>query len=87
MKLSSKMLQNLPYFWNKKTPKFFFHFEQLLINPKLKHKPGHPLLKIQSFSNWEKKLFGSSYSKNMANFEAFCQTISSSINLLFLKSV
>ena len=26
MKLSSKMLQNLPYFWNKKTQIFFFRF-------------------------------------------------------------
>ena len=34
----------------------------------------------------KKKKFGFSYFKNMANFEAFCQTISSSINLLFLKS-
>ena len=33
-----------------------------------------------------KKLFEFSYSKNMANFEVFHQTILSSINLLFLKS-
>ena len=33
-----------------------------------------------------KKLFGVSYSKNMANFETFRWTNSSSINLLFLKS-
>ena len=31
--------------------------------------------------------FGFSYVKNMANFEGFCWVISSSINLLFLKSV
>ena len=36
--------------------------------------------------NIKKKLFVSSYSKNMANFEVFHNTISSSINLLFLKS-
>ena len=35
----------------------------------------------------QKKLRGFLYSKNMANFEAFRQVISSSINLLFLKSV
>ena len=34
----------------------------------------------------EKKLCGFSYSKNMANFEVFRQTISSNICLLFLKS-
>ena len=34
----------------------------------------------------KKKICGFSYSKNMANFEAFLQVISSSINLLFLKS-
>ena len=34
-----------------------------------------------------KKLHGFSYSKNMANFEAFHYVISSSINLLFLKSL
>ena len=33
-----------------------------------------------------KNLCGFPYSKNMANFEAFGQVISSSINLLFLKS-
>ena len=33
-----------------------------------------------------KKLRGFSYSKNMANFEAFCRVISSSINFLFLTS-
>ena len=36
--------------------------------------------------NNEKKLLGFSYSKNMANFEAFRWNISSSINLLFLKN-
>ena len=34
-----------------------------------------------------KSNFGFSYLWNMANFEAFCRVISSSINLLFLKSV
>ena len=33
-----------------------------------------------------KKLCRFSYSKNLENFEAFCWNISSSINLLFLKS-
>ena len=75
MKLSSKMLQNLSYFWNKKTHSIFvFHFEQLWIfnsvyvdidrastvkNPKL----------LEMKMN--KKIFEFSYLKNMANFEAF----------------
>ena len=33
-----------------------------------------------------KKLHGFSYTKNIANFEAFCLNISLSANLLFLKS-
>ena len=55
MKLSSKMLQNWLYFWNKKIQLVFFvfHFEQLWIFnsecPDLCwHRPRHPLLKIQS---------------------------------------
>ena len=31
-------------------------------------------------------IFGVQFSKNIANSEAFCKTISSSINVLFLKS-
>ena len=67
MKLSSEMLQILPYFWNKKSPIafFVFHFEQLWI--------------CNSGMPW-------SMSKNMANFEAIRETISTSINILFLKS-
>ena len=36
--------------------------------------------------NKTKTTHGFSYSKNMANFEALCWVISSSTNLLFLKS-
>ena len=34
---------------------------------------------------WKPKTLGFFYSKNPANFDAFCQVVSSSINLLFLK--
>ena len=74
MKLSSETLQNLPYFWSKKT--------------QIDIVEGHPLLKIQSCSKWKlgEKIFEFSYSKIMVNLEAFHKTILSSINLLFLKS-
>ena len=77
MKLSSEMIHNLPYFWNKKTQIgfFVFNFEQLWIF----NSGQSTVKKIQ-------KLFGFSHSKNMANFEAFCKAISLSISLLFLKS-
>ena len=42
--------------------------------------------KVAQNEKCKKKLRGFSYSKSMANFEAFCWNISSSINLLFLKS-
>ena len=42
-------------------------------------------IKVVRNEQW-KKLSRFSYSKNMTTFEAFCQVISSSINLLFLKS-
>ena len=78
MKLSSETLQNFPYFWNKKTQIVVFSSTQssasIVTIPKL--------LRMKN----EKNLFGFSYSKNMANFKAFHQTISSSKNLLFLKS-
>ena len=68
---------------------FVFHFVQnycanfsdtnqlrAFIRGKKFHKPDNEKITIHVFS----------YSKNIANFEAFCQVISSSINLLFLKS-
>ena len=80
MKLSSETLQKLPYFWNEKTQIGFFFISSNF---------GFVTVQIQSFSKWKTKknyLFGFPYSTNMANFEAFHWTISSSINLLFLKS-
>ena len=72
MKLSSKTLQNLPYFWNMNTQIVFFlifHLEQLWI------------------CNYYLQWMQWSMSTCMANVEAFHQTISSSINHLFLKCV
>ena len=78
MKWPSETLQNLPYFWNMKTHVVFFIFIlcYFIFFPNecpglCRHRPGHPLLQIQSCSKW-KILFGFFYSKNMANFEAFC---------------
>ena len=73
------MLQNLLYFWNKKIHVVFFvfHFVQLWVLPSecpglCQHRPGHSEGKTQSCTKWKtKKLHGFSYSKNMANFEAF----------------
>ena len=75
MKLTSKMLQNWPYFWNKKTQLVFFvfHFEQL--NPKW--------LEIKN----EKNSLGFLVPKLWQILKYFAETISSSINLLFLKCV
>ena len=52
MKLSSKMLQNLPYFWNNKTHTGFFHFSfratfDTLVYVECRHKPGHLLGKTK----------------------------------------
>ena len=58
MKLSSEMLQNLPYLGIRKPKYFLFNFHFDLRNPKL--------------LEMKKNIFGFSYSKNsMANFEAF----------------
>ena len=89
MILSSETLQNLPYCWNKKNPNSFFlffissNFGILTVDDALvyvrQNRPANSLLKIQSCPKWKiKKQFAFPYSKNM--------TISSSINLLFLKS-
>ena len=53
-----------------------------------RHRPGHLLgenAKYHEMKN-RKSNIGFSYIWNMANFEVFCQVISSLINLLFLKS-
>ena len=79
MKLSSETLQNLPYFWNMKTPIVFFilsNFGVLTvdvlnyvdIDQGVQSTVTNPkLLKPKN----KKKLFWISYSKNMANFETF----------------
>ena len=85
MKCSSETFQNLPYFWNKKTQTvffFIFHFEQLWIcNSRCPdlcwHRPGHPLLQIQSSSKWKMKttiwvflfqIYGKFWSVSLDNF-------------------
>ena len=95
MKCSSEMLQNLPYFWNTETRIVFFGFHFGLIYFFFQM---NALVYIDIDQNIHfgknkaaqnekrKKLHGFSYSKNRANFEAFHWNISSSINLLFLKS-
>ena len=49
-------------------------------------RPGHSLGENKVVARNENKLYGFSYSKSMAYFEAFPWNISSSINFLFLKS-
>ena len=91
MKLSSETLQNLPYLWNVNSQIIFFifHFEQLFICNN--GCPGLCFINCYKSkvaqNDKQKNLIGFTYSKIMANFEAFLYTISSSINLLFLKSV
>ena len=74
------MLQNLLYFYDKKTHVVFFvlHFEQLLYYPNecpglCQHRPGHSLVKKMKVARNEKrkKQRRFSYHKNIANFEAF----------------
>ena len=75
MKYSNQTLQNLPYFWDMKTPhSFFFNFS----------------FRATFFPNEKqtKSIWVFVFQKFFANFEAFCWNISSGINLLFLlKSV
>ena len=96
MKCLSEMLQNMPYFIHKKTQSCFFRFSFygiLFFSPnECRHRPGHSLgkkVRLHEMKNG-KSNYGFSYINiiyNMANFEAFCWVISSSIILLFLKSV
>ena len=76
----AKMLQNLLYFYNKKSCVVFFvfHFEQLSF-----------ISETDKVARNEKrkKLHGFSYCKNIANFEAFWRDKNLSKNLLFLGSV
>ena len=52
-----------------------------------RHRPGYSLGKNKVARNEErKKLWGFTYPKKMANFEAFCWNNSLSIHFLFLKS-
>ena len=75
IKCSSKMFQNLPHFWNTKPHVVLFIFHFVLLYFSANECPGL----------WnEKKLRGFSYSKIMANFEAFRWNISSIINPLFM---
>ena len=78
MKLSSKTLQKLPYFWNMKT-RVVFSFHATLFFPLMNTlafvdiDQGIHLGKNKVAQNENKnylQLHG--YSKNMANFEAFC---------------
>ena len=84
MKLSSKTLQNLLYFWNTKTYVVFCGFSfrastlffSLMYGCLCQHRrPGHSSgkKKLHEMKN-EKNYMGFpfSYSKNIANFEAFC---------------
>ena len=86
MKCSRKILQNLPHFWNMKTHIVFFVFHFVL----LYFFPNECLVSFirgkTSSMKWKKKCVFS-YSKNMANYEAFCWNISSGINLPFMNSV
>ena len=73
MKCSSETLQNLPYFWNMKTHVDFFIF--------------YFVSWYMIFSLINAMVYvGFSYSKYMANFEAFRQVILSCINPLFMES-
>ena len=79
-------------------PRYFFVFHFMLIHyffpnecpgPSLsRHRLGHSIGKKIKYHKMKskQKLLGFLYSKNMANFEAFCLIISSCINLSFLKS-
>ena len=84
MKLSSEMLQNLPYFWNTKTHVFFFLFSFhatllfSLMNALVYVNMGKN--KLARIENRKNNLHGFSYFKNMANFEAFHWNFSSSKN-------
>ena len=92
------MLQNLLYFWNTKTNIVFclffiscciiFPLMNALVYVNKDQRIHQGKNKIACYEKRGKKDIGFqfSYSKNMAIFEALLQVISSSINLLLLKS-
>ena len=92
MKWPGETLQNLPYFIYTKTQSCFFHFSfratlffplmNALVYVDIDIREKNKVARNEK----RKNLHEFSYSKNMANFEMFCWVISSSINLLFLKS-
>jgi len=69
MKLSSKTLQNLPLFWNKRTKIVF----PLIFQVHCICKSGLCYMKLKGF--------GFSYSKNVTNFEAFQDN---SLNIVYI---
>ena len=86
MKWPSKMLQNLAYFWNMKTRAQLYLGFSFFISSCFIFSLMNALFYM--LTKWKtQKPPGFSYSKNMVNFEAFRLAISSSIKLLFLKSV
>ena len=62
MKLPSEILQNLPYFYHKKTHVVFFHFS---------FRATLYFYLINAIVYEKKKIHRFSYDKNMANFEGF----------------
>ena len=73
------MLQNLPYFWNKKIHVVFLffiscNFESYLMNALVYVDIDQGIQKVKlkvARNEKQKKLHGFSYFKNIANFEAF----------------
>ena len=82
------MLQNLPYFWNKKNQIVFClffissYFGFVTVNIDQTNCNQLKLARNET----KKELFRFSYSKNMANFEAFLWSLSSSTNPEIVRS-
>ena len=85
MKCSSKCFKNCPIWFFQFFISCCFIFTFFECPGLCWHGPGHSLGKNKVARN-EKYFVGVSYPKNMANFEALCWNISSSTNILFLKS-
>ena len=73
MKLSSKMNQNLPYYWNTKTHVVFFHFIScyFIFFPDIDQGIHWGEKLSRTKNETRKKLSVFLYSKNMANFKVF----------------
>ena len=77
MKWPSEILQNLQYFYHKKTHVVFFHFLQInffLVNALVYVDIGQGIHRGKNKvaqKEERKKLCGFSYDKNIANFEGF----------------